>query len=55
VHKHFPGNHRKGYLHWCPTGCGKSVVCDRGVRSKDWVFGYRCIRCGWLGAREDLK
>lgn len=37
------------YLHWCPNGCGKSVIY--------WNIkeGYRCNRCHKHFNREELE
>jgi len=37
----------KGYTHWCPAGCGKSLVAEK--------FGlFKCTRCDGYAIRKGV-
>ena len=45
-----------GTYHWCPKGCGKSIIFSSWHPiKKKWVGrGYYCARCGRKFEREEI-
>lgn len=44
---------RNMWKHWCPNGCGKSVIFHG--RSWGHVKAYKCERCDKEFTKEDLQ
>ncbi len=42
------------YLHWCPAGCGKKVICRNQALSKR-TKKYECQVCGKKYTRKQLE
>jgi hypothetical protein len=48
------GTRGSKWKHWCPKGCGKSVVCLRSYSYKQ-RYKYHCIRCDNFFNKEELE
>ncbi len=46
-----------GTYHWCPKGCGKSVIFTKThpITNKYVGRGFYCIRCGKKVKKEDIE